>query len=114
MAAPAFPLVDDRLLMLGAGTTVKAGPLLTRPAPVCKTSVPEAADCGTTATTELTSQEFTVSATPFKVTPPLPCVAPKPDPEILRAEPTAPLAGVTPITKGRTVKFTALLCMPET
>jgi hypothetical protein len=65
-AAPTAPVVIDRLVMLGAGTTVKADPLLFTP--VFTTTFPVVAPVGTVTATLVTLQLVTVAAVPLNFT----------------------------------------------
>ncbi len=65
-AAPTAPVVIDRLVMLGAGTTVKEDPLLFTP--VFTTTFPVVAPVGTVTATLVTLQLVTVAAVPLNFT----------------------------------------------
>jgi hypothetical protein len=69
-AAPTAPVVIDRLVMLGAGTTVKEDPLLFTP--VFTTTFPVVAPVGTVTATLVTLQLVTVAAVPLNFTVPVP------------------------------------------
>jgi hypothetical protein len=89
--APTAPVVGDRLVMLGALTTVNVLLLLATP-PTVTTTPPVVAPVGTIATIELAPQlVIVVAAVPLKVT--VPCVVPKFVPVIVTAAPTAPVVG---------------------
>jgi hypothetical protein len=77
------------------GSTVNAAPLLVTPVTVT-TTLPVVAENGTLARIVPSLHEFTVAAiVPLNVTLLLPCVAPKPDPEIVTTVPVVPLVGVS-------------------
>ncbi len=114
-AVPTAPDVTDKLVMLGAGTTVKFTPLLGTPPAAVTTTLPVVAPLGAVAVMLLAPQLVTVVAlVPLKVTPPLPCVAPKFDPAITIDDPTAPVFGVNEVILGAavTVNVTPELAMP--
>jgi hypothetical protein len=114
---PTAPAVTDKLVMLGAGTTVNATPELATPPAAVTTTLPVVAPLGTVAVILLAPQlVIVVALVPLKVTPPLPCVAPKFDPAITIDDPTAPVFGVNEVMLGAavTVKVTPLLDKPET
>src|SRR5437879_1584116 len=83
-AAPTAPVVTDRLVMLGAGTTVKLDPLLFTPL-ANTTTFPVVAPLGTVVAILVALQLVTVAAVPLKLTVLVPCVAPKFVPVIVRA-----------------------------
>ena len=70
-AAPTAPVVTDRLVMLGAGTTVKLDPLLATPL-AFTTTFPVVAPLGTVVVILVALQVPTVAAVPLNVTEPLP------------------------------------------
>ena len=111
--APTAPLVGDRLVMLGAATTVKFTPLLFTPLALT-TTLPVVAPLGTGATIEVALQLVGVAEVPLKLTVPVPCVAPKLVPVIVTDPPTAPLVGDRLVMLGAatTVKLTPLLFTP--
>ena len=75
--APTAPEVGDRLVMLGAGTTVNDIPLLATPLRVT-TTLPVVAPVGTVATIAVALQlVIVVAVVPLNVTVLVPCVAPK-------------------------------------
>lgn len=82
----------DRLVILGAGTTVKVKPLLAVPLTVTIT-LPVVAPDGTLATMVLFPQLVTLAVTPLNFTVLLPCELPNPDPLIETEAPTAPDVG---------------------
>jgi hypothetical protein len=111
---PTGPDVTDRLVMLGAGTTVKAEPLLATPLTVT-TTLPVVVPAGATAVILVLLQGPTVVAVvPLNFTVLVPCVAPKVEPAITMEEPMAPLFGVRLVMAGETVKLTPLLVTPLT
>ena len=77
------------LVMLGAWTTVKVTPLLASP-PTVTTTGPVVAPAGTGAMMLVALQFDTVAIVPLKVTVLVPCEAPKLEPVIVMAVPTAP------------------------
>jgi hypothetical protein len=85
--------------MLGAATTVKLLPLLAEPDTVT-TTFPVVAPVGTVATMLVILQLVTVADVPLNLTVLLPCVEPKPDPEIVTEAPTAPEVGVRLVIAG--------------
>jgi hypothetical protein len=112
--APDGPEVVDKLVMLGAGTTVKAEPLLATPLTVT-TTLPVVVPAGATAVILVLLQGPTVVAVvPLNFTVLVPCVAPKVEPAITMEEPMAPLFGVRLVMAGETVKLTPLLVTPLT
>jgi exopolysaccharide biosynthesis predicted pyruvyltransferase EpsI len=91
--APTAPEVGDRLVMLGAPTTVKNLVLLATP-PTVTTTVPEVAPVGTVATIDVAPQlPIVVAVVPLNVTVLVPCVDPKLVPVIVTDAPTAPNVG---------------------
>jgi hypothetical protein len=72
---PTAPEAGDRPVMFGL-VTVKLAPVLATPPAAVTTTLPEVAPPGTVAVMLVLLQEFTVAATPLKVTPPLPCEGP--------------------------------------
>jgi hypothetical protein len=91
-AAPTAPLVGDKLVILGADTTVKLTPLLFVP-PTFTTTLPVVAPLGTVTTMLVAPQLDTVAVVPLNFTVLLPCVEPKVVPVIVTVAPTAPLVG---------------------
>jgi len=77
------------LVMLGAWITVKVMPLLASP-PTVTTTGPVVAPAGTGAMMLVVLQFDTVAIVPLKVTVLVPCEAPKLEPVIVMAVPTAP------------------------
>jgi hypothetical protein len=108
--APTAPVVGERLVMLGADTTVKLDPLLFTPL-ANTTTFPVVAPLGTVVIRLVALQLVTVAVVPLKLTDPLPCVAPKFVPVIVTEAPTAPVAGerLVMLGAGTTVKLTPLL-----
>ena len=87
------PEVGDRLVMLGAGTTVKLTPLLAVP-PTVTTTLPVVAPVGTTATIEVVLQlVMVVAIVVLNFTVLEPCGEPKFLPVIVTDAPTAPEVG---------------------
>jgi hypothetical protein len=113
--APTAPLVGERLVILGAGTTVKFSPLLSTPL-ACTTTFPVVAPEGTFATIELALQLVVDAVVPLNLTVLLPFVEPKFDPEMVIDAPTAPdVEDKLVITgAGTTVKVLPLLFAPDT
>jgi hypothetical protein len=89
---PTAPDVGDRLVMLGAATTVKLFPLLAVPDTVT-TTLPVVAPVGTVATMLDALQLVAVAVVPLNLTVLDPCVDPKFDPAIVTDAPTAPEVG---------------------
>jgi hypothetical protein len=114
-AEPTAPDVGDRLVILGADTTVKLIPFVFTPL-AFTTTLPVVAPVGTVATMLLALQLLTVAVVPLNLTVPLPCVAPKFDPAMVTDAPTAPEVGdrLVILGVGRTVKLFPLLAVPET
>src|SRR5882762_1462350 len=110
-AAPTAPVVTDRLVMLGAGTTVKLDPLLFTPL-ANTTTFPVVAPEGTVVAMLVALQLVTVAVVPLKLTVPDPCVAPKFVPVIVTAAPTAPVVIDRLVMLGATVKLDPLLFTP--
>ena len=91
--APTGPDVVDRPVMLGAGTTVKAEPLLATPLTVTVT-LPVVAAVGTVATILVDDQlPIDVTVVPLNLTVLVPCEGPKFAPVIFTEAPTAPVVG---------------------
>lgn len=111
---PTTPETGDRLLMLGAATTVNDFPLL--PTPLnATTTLPVTAPVGTVATIELAPQlAIDVAVVPLNFTVLVPCVAPKFEPAIVTDAPTAPVVGerLAMLGVGTTVKVEPLLSTP--
>jgi len=104
--------VEDRLVMLGAGSTVNATPLLAFP-PTVTTTFPEVVPAGMMATIAVELQltiEVTVVVLNFTVLDP--CEEPKFNPLIVTAAPMAADDGATLLMLGNTVKSTPLLLTP--
>ena len=111
--APTAPVVGERLVMLGAGTTVKLIPLLGTPL-AFTTTFPVVAPLGTVAVILVADQVPTVAVVPLNVTEPLPCVAPKFVPVMVTEAPTAPVVidRLVILGAGTTVKLIPLLAAP--
>ena len=112
--APIAPDVGDRLVILGAATTVKLTPLLFTPL-AFTIRLPVVAPVGTVATIEVALQlPIVVAAVPLKLTEPVPWVEPKFVPVIVTDAPTAPVVGDTLVMLGAatTVNDTPLLFTP--
>ena len=91
--APTTPEVEDKLVMLGGGTTVKLTPLLAVP-PTVTTTLPVVAPVGTTATIEVVLQlVIVVAVVLLNFTVLDPCGEPKFLPVIVTDAPTAPEVG---------------------
>jgi hypothetical protein len=99
IAAPTDPAVADKLVMLGADTTVNVTPALATP-PTVTTTFPVVAPVGTVAVMLLPFQAVVVAVVPLNFTVLVPCVAPKFVPAITIDEPTAPLFGVRLVMLG--------------
>ena len=91
--APTAPLVGDKLVMLGAATTVNEEPLLATPLTVT-TTLPVVAPVGTVATIDVVPQlVIVVAVVPLNFTVLVPCGVPKFVPVIVTEAPTAPELG---------------------
>ena len=117
-AVPAAPVEGEMPVMLGPGDTVKAKLLLLIP-PAVTTRGPVVAPEGTGTTMLPSLQLKGVATVPLKVTLPLPCGMPNPDPLIVICVFTAPLAGETPLIAGggitvKLVEFDATPCVTIT
>ena len=113
--APTAPLVIDRLVMLGAETTVKLFPLLFTPL-ANTTTFPVVAPLGTVTVMLVELQLVTVAAVPLNFTVPLPWLEPKFVPVITTVAPTAPVVIDRLVILGAetTVKLDPLLFVPPT
>jgi hypothetical protein len=112
--APAAPDVGDRLVMLGADTTVNDDPLLATLLTVT-TTLPVVAPVGTVATIEVALQlPIVVAVVPLNFTVLDPCVEPKFVPVIVTDAPTAPDVGdkLVMFGVGSTVNADPLLFTP--
>jgi hypothetical protein len=111
-AVPTAPEVGDKLVMLGAGDTVKLTPLLATP-PTVTTTFPVVAPDGTDVAMLVAVQLVVVAAVPLNVTVP---EDPKFRPVIVTAVPTAPEVGdkLVMLGAGDMVKLTPLLATPPT
>jgi hypothetical protein len=112
-AAPTAPCVGDKLVMLGALTTVNVEPLLATPL-MLTTTFPVVAPAGTVATIEVAPQLVIVAAVPLNPTALVPCVEPKFVPVIVTEAPTAPCVGDKLVRLGaaKTVNVDPLLATP--
>jgi hypothetical protein len=110
---PTVPEAGERLVMLGAGTTVKALPLLATPDTVT-TTFPVVAPAGTVATMLVAPQLVAVAVVPLNLTVLVPWVAPKLVPVMVTDAPTAPELGdkLLMLGVGITVKLLPLLSTP--
>jgi hypothetical protein len=113
--APTAPVVGERLLILGAATTVKVIRLLATPLAFTVT-LPVDAPVGTVATMDVAVQLVIVAVVVTNFTEPLPCVEPKLAPVIVTDAPTAPEVGERLVMLGAssTVKLTPLLALLPT
>lgn len=102
-----------RLVILGAGTTVKETPLLATP-PTVTTTLPVVAPDGTGATIEAALQLLGLAVVPLNLTVLVPWVEPKPLPLMVIDAPTAPEFGDRALMFGVTVNLTPLLLDPPT
>jgi len=111
---PTGPEVGVKLVMLGAGVTVKTTPLLATPFTVT-TTLPVVAPLGTTTEMVVPVKPKIVAAVPLKVTVLFPG-GPKFVPVIKTEEPTGPEVGLrlVMVGVGITVKTTPLLATPPT
>jgi len=114
-AAPTAPVVIDRLVMLGAETTVKLDPLLFTPL-ANTTTFPVVAALGTVTFMVVEFQLVTEAVVPLKLTVPLPWLDPKLLPVIVTAAPTAPVVIDRLVMLGAetTVKLLPLLATLDT
>jgi hypothetical protein len=90
--APTAPDVGERLVILGAATTVKLFPLLATPDTVT-TTFPVVAPVGTLATMLVALQLVIVAVVPLNLTVLVPWVDPKPVPVTVTDAPRAPVVG---------------------
>ena len=90
--APIAAEVGERLVILGAGTTVKLTPLLDL-LETFTTTLPVVAPDGTVATMLVALQLVALALVPLNVTVLVPCVEPKFVPVIVTEAPTAPDVG---------------------
>jgi hypothetical protein len=114
--APTAPVVGERLVMLGAATTVNDTLLLFTPL-AFTTTEPFVDPVGTVATIDVALQlAIVVAVVPLNATEPDPWLAPKLAPVIVTDAPTAPEVGETLVILGvpSTVKLTPLLALPPT
>ena len=109
--APTAPVVGDRLLTLGAGTTVKLTPLLFILLALT-TTLPVFAPVGTGATMDVELQLEGVAVVPLNFTVLVPWVEPKFVPVTVTDAPTAPEVGDRVVIEGATVNVTPLLTGP--
>ena len=110
--APTAPVVGERLVMLGAATTVKDTPLLAL-LPTVTTTFPVVAPVGTVATMDVALQlPIVVAVVPLNFTVLVPWVEPKFNPVIVTDAPTAPEVGDRLLMLGNTVNATPLLFTP--
>jgi hypothetical protein len=112
--APTAPDVGDKLVMLGAATTVNEEPLLATPLTVT-TTLPVVAPVGTVATIDVAPQlVIVVAVVPLNFTVLVPWVVPKFVPVIVTDAPTAPDVGdrLVMLGVGSTVNATPLLSTP--
>jgi hypothetical protein len=108
--APTGPDVGDKPVMLGAGSTVNATPLLFIPLDVT-TTFPVVAPVGTITTIDVAAQlKIVVAAVVLNFS--VPCVVPKFAPVIVTDAPTAPDVGDKAVMLGATVNATPLLFTP--
>jgi hypothetical protein len=112
---PTEPDVGERLVILGADTTVKISPLLAIPETVT-TTFPVVAPEGTHATMLVALQLVGVATIPLNVTVLDPSVVPKLEPVIVTQVPTTPEVGAKAVIVGVLVivNKTPLLATPET
>ena len=112
--APTAPDVGDKLVMLGANTTVNEDPLLAMLLTVT-TTLPVVAPVGTVAMIEVALQlPIVVAVVPLNFTVLVPCVEPKFVPVIVTDAPTAPVVGdrLVMLGVGSTVNADPLLFTP--
>src|SRR5438552_16354021 len=113
--APTAPELGDKLLMLGAASTVNLAPALATPLPPT-TTLPVVAPAGTGATIEVALQLAGVATVPLNVTALVPWVEPKLRPAMVSDAPTAPELGDKLLMLGTasTVNNTPALATPLT
>jgi hypothetical protein len=112
--APTAPVVGDKLVMVGAATTVNEEPLLATPLTVT-TTLPVVALVGTVATIDVAPQlVIVVAVVVLNFTELVPWVVPKFVPVIVTDAPTAPDVGdrLVMLGVGSTVNATPLLSTP--
>jgi hypothetical protein len=111
--APTDPVVGDKLVMLGAATTVNNTPLLFTPL-AFTTTLPVVAPVGTAVTIDVALQLVIVAAVPLNDTDPVLWVEPKFVPVMVTDAPAAPVGGHRLVMLGAatTVKLTPLLFTP--
>jgi hypothetical protein len=109
--APTAPVVIDKLVILGAGTTVKFTPLLAWLDTVT-TTLPVVAPLGTVTAILDEPHVVTEAVVPLNVTVLVPCVEPNVVPVIVTAAPTAPVVIDKLVIAGVTVKLIPLLTTP--
>jgi hypothetical protein len=102
-AAPTAPVATDKLVILGAETTVNAEPLLFTP-PTFTTTLPEVAPVGTSAVILVRVQFVTDALVPLNLIVLVPCGLPKFAPEITTDAPTAPAVGERLVILGEVAK----------
>jgi hypothetical protein len=114
-AVPTCPVVGDRLVIIGACTTVKLLPLLGTP-PTVTTTFPLVAPLGTGAVIEIAFQLLGIATVPLNVTVLVPCIDPKFVPIIITDAPTAADVGhnLVMLGVGRTVNDAPVLETPFT
>jgi len=112
-AAPTAPEVTDRLVMLGAGTTVKLTPLLAWLDTVT-TTFPVVAPPGTVTVMLDEVHAVTDAVVPLNLTVLVPCGDPNVVPVIVTDAPTAPELIDRLVICGMTVKLIPLLATPDT
>ena len=110
-AAPTAPVVTDKLVMLGAGTTVKFTPLLAWLDTVT-TTFPVVAPLGTVTPILDAPHDVTVAVVTLNLTVLLPWVEPNVVPVIVTVAPIAPVVIDKPVIAGVTVKLFPLLATP--
>jgi len=114
-SAPTAPVVGERSVMTGAGTTVKLLPALATPPAAVTTTLPVVAPLGTVAVILVALQfGMDVALVPLNFTLPFPIDGPKFDPAMTTDAPTAPRLGVTDVMVGGgvTVKLLPGLATP--
>src|SRR5258708_7422845 len=97
--SPIAPVVIERLEIFGAGTTVKAVPLLTEP-PTVTVMFPVVAPVGTGTTSEESDQLVAVPVVPLNVTVLVPWLAPKFAPNICTGVVIGARVGANPAMYG--------------
>jgi len=111
---PTCPVAGVNDVSVGVGRVTVNGSVLLARLLTVTTTFPVVAPAGTGTTMLVADQLVGVALVPLNVTVLVPLVAPKLVPAIVTEVPTSPLAGVSDVSVGRTVKVIALLARPAT